>query len=173
MNRRRVAPGLAIAASVALAAGCGGPARFVSPHPPPDAVAHAWFVRDVPAAHAALIAAMERRGMAVDASASSPAVVVAVKHQLPYVDAVSGEPAKGPLPAYIVRAELSRDAGRTHVIMAVRADCPSCDGATPYEWERPTDLALRLLRHTASLLGERRARFAYPPEQPPELRRGR
>ena len=141
--------------------GCAGPARFVSPEPPPDTTAEAWFASGPPAVRAALVAAMESQGIAIDAAACSPTTVVGVRHQLPYVDETSGGPARGTLPAYRLRAVLERR-DHTHVRLTVRVHCPACDGVTPYEWEYPGDVIRRVLDRVRRALGERRPRFAYP-----------
>jgi hypothetical protein len=162
----RRTPVAAGAFALLLAAGCGGPATFVSPDPPPDTTADAWFLSGVPAVGAAVRQAMTEHGMAIDAAKSSATVVVASRQQLPYVDESSGRPASGPLPAYRVRAVLSR-AGETRVRLTIAADCRACDGATPYEWQYPVDLTRRVFERTRAILGERRPRFAYPPRYRP------
>ena len=149
-----------------LVVGCGGPATFVSPDPPPDTAADAWFLSGVPAVRSALRRAMTEHGMMIDSGESSATAVVGVRQQLPYVDEASGRPASGPLPAYRVRAALSRER-ETHVRLTVGADCRSCDGVTPYEWQYPGDVTRAVLERTRSILGERRPRFAYPPRYRP------
>ena len=149
-----------------LVVGCGGPATFVSPDPPPDTAADAWFLSGVPAVRSALRQAMTEHGMMIDAGESSATVVVGVRQQLPYVDEASGRPASGPLPTYRARAVLSRKR-ETHVRLAVRADCRSCDGVTPYEWQYADDVIRAVFERTRSVLGERRPRFAYPPRYRP------
>ena len=160
---------LARAAALSLvvaAAGCGGPARFVSPDPPPNTAADAWFRSGVPAVRAALAAAMERNGIAIDREACTPTVVAGVRHQLPYVDGSSGEPVRGALPAYRLRAVLTR-AERTHVRLTLRPQCASCDGRTLYEWEYPGDVIRTVFEDTRRILGERGHRFSYPPRYRP------
>lgn len=154
-----------------LASGCAGPSTFVSPQPPPETHADAWFLSDMPSVHAALRGATVAAGMSIVTEECSATVVVAEKHQLPYIDAEVGAPAAGRLPVYRMRAALSRP-GDTHVRVAVRPLCPACDGATPYEWEYPVDLIRTVLEGTRSSLAERRPRLRYPPRYaPPRWRR--
>ena len=165
----RVSVRMVIAAAVvalAAVAGCGGTATFVSAEPPPDTAADAWFLSGVPAVRSALRQAMTEHGMSVDPKTSSPSVVGAFKPQLPHVDEASGAPAAGPLPTYRIRATLSR-ARETHVRLLVKAECPACDGLTPYEWQYPGDVVRSVFERTRSILGERRPRFAYPPRYRP------
>ena len=63
---------------VVAAAGCGGPARFVSANPPPDTAADAWFRSGIPAVRAALARAVTEaaRYMAQKATVEEGAPVI-------------------------------------------------------------------------------------------------
>jgi len=160
----------ALALALLLLTGCAGPSTFVSPEPPPETHADAWFLSGMPRVHAALRNAMAAAGMSVVTEECSPTVVVAERHQLPYIDEDVGAPAAGPLPVYRMRAVLSRP-GDTHVRIAVRPHCTACDGTTPYEWEYPVDLIRTVLEDARRSLAERRPRFRYPPRYTPPRRR--
>ena len=155
---------LALLALPALlaAGGCGGPATFVSTEPPPDSVAEAWFGLPVTEVRAAVRQAMLDGGLVIDQPASDATTVVGTRQQVPYVGEGAGELAGGPLPLYRVKVVLSRD-GRTHVRATAHAVCPTCDGATPYEWEYPGDLVRDILEGAHRRLGDPGARFNYPP----------
>jgi hypothetical protein len=143
------------------AAGCAGPSTFVSSAPPPDIEAHAWFRSGVPAVRGAVARAMVENGLPVDEAASGPRLLVASRQQVPHVRGAAA-PAPGPLPTYTLTARLS-PAGGTHVEATVKVDCPSCDGASAYEWEYPGDIVRGVFRTAAKMLGERSPRFQYPP----------
>jgi hypothetical protein len=158
----RVALGFA-GAALALAAGCAGPSTFVSPEPPARAQVDASFPNDLPAVRLAVTQAMDLAGLAPLPGEGNPTVIVAEKHQLPYIAEDAGAPAAGPLPLYRMRATLSRRGVETHVRIVVQPECPACNGTTPYEWEYPVDLIRRVLERTRSTLGHRGPRIDYPP----------
>lgn len=141
--------------------GCAGPSTFVSPTPPPDTEAQAWFKSDVPAVRAALARAMVETDLPLDHDASGPRLVVASRQQVPHVRGAAA-PAPGPLPTYTLRARLSPADG-THVEATVTVDCPSCNGTSAYEWEYPGDLVKEVFQATRQILGERSPRFRHPP----------
>ncbi len=147
-------------ASLAMLAGCGGPATFVSADPPVTTQAEAWFVSPVAAVQSALRQAMKQEGLET-VPAPKDADVLGVKRQIPYVDEESGAPADGPLPVYRVAAFLRRN-GKTHVRLVLTPECRACDGSTPYEWEYPGDVLRGVLERTRGILSEQGARFVYP-----------
>ncbi len=149
--------------ALALAAGCAGPSTFVSPEPPREAHADAWFPRGMDEVRLAVTQAMALAGMSIVPGENSPTVAVAEKHQLPYIAEDAGAPPAGPLPVYRMRAVLSSRGVDTHVRIVVEPGCPACDGTTPYEWEYPVDLIRSVLEGTRSKLGHRGPRIHYPP----------
>jgi hypothetical protein len=166
----RAALGIACAA-VALAAGCAGPSTFVSPDPPQGAQVEASFPRPIERVRSAIVQSMGAARLSIIVTEGGPTVVVAEKHQLPYIAKDAGAPPTGPLPFYRMRAVLSRRGADTHVRVTVEPSCPACDGTTQYEWEYPVELVRDVLERTRSALGVRGPRILYPPRFVPRRRR--
>jgi hypothetical protein len=155
---------------LAAAWGCGAPATFVSTAPPPDAEGEAWFVSPLPAVRAALERAMIDRGLAVNAEASSPSVLVATKPQPPHITKNVAGPSSGPLPEYRVTATLAR-ARDTHVTVTIDVRY-SGDGTFAYEWDYPTDIIRDVFEGAKRTLHEKSPRCRIPgrfkpPRRPP------
>jgi hypothetical protein len=150
--------------------GCGVPATFVSPVPPSDAGADAWFAGPVKEVRQAFRQAMLDAGMSIDIGRSSPMMLVGLRQQVPYVDGDSEGPATGSPPIYVMRVELSRPAAETHVRMIVDVQCPSCDGTSPYVWEYPADLIRNVIEHARDTLREQSPRINYPTRYRPPAR---
>ena len=146
--------------AVALLAGCGGPATFVSADPPPATTASAWFAAGVPAVRDALARAMASEGLTLD-STGGTTLLIGSKHAVPYIDDETTTPVAGPLPLYVLEATLARPK-ETHVrlVLLVRDDGrPN----VPFEWEYPSDLIRGVLDRARDHLREPRARYDVPP----------
>jgi len=150
---------LAAACAVALLAGCGGPATFVSLDPPPATTADAWFAAGAPAVRDALLLALTSEGFSLDSG--GPKTLVATKHAVPYIDEETAAPVSGPLPVYVLEGTVARP-NQTHVRLVLSVRHQGTRDA-PFEWEYPTDVLRAVLDRTRDALREPRARYHLPP----------
>jgi len=171
MHTHRRARALFAVFGLALFAGCGGPATFVSADPPPSTSADAWYAAGIPAVRVALARAMESEGLTVS-TGTGATIIVGRKHVVPYIDDETSAPAAGPLPLYVLEATLGR-AAETHVRATLNVR-HGADHDVPFEWEYPTDLIRRVFERARDNLHEPRAKLRVPPRyRAPRWRRPR
>jgi len=158
------------AAGVLAAAGCGGPATFVSTAPPPETSADAWFVCPPAKVRGAVRQAAVESGFSLNPGGPDH-LVTGTKQQMPYIDEETSKPTTGPLPLYELTARITREE-KTHIRLSIDPVCTACDGQTPYEWEYPVDLLRDIMQRTTGLLRGSKSRIVYPGRyRPPEWHR--
>jgi hypothetical protein len=161
VNAKSVVLIVGACAAAALVAGCAGPATFVSPTAPPEAVGEAWFQADVQPVRTAVARAMFEGGVTLDVKDSKPSEVAGVIPQYPYAPQGQAPPASEKPATYHITAALSSVGLDTYVRFTIDADCPGCNGTTEYVWDYPVEIMRDIYQRADDLLMARWQSIAY------------